>query len=159
MEKHEEVTKELIQHKDDIKLLIKDFITLLKHRGEVHDNSKFNEPEISALTKIKDMKFGSPEYLEVCKSEGITHHYKENSHHPEFYKNGMADMNILDLVEYFIDCSASASRRGGVVPDFSNNAERHKISPQLVNILNNSTKIIHDSLNLIISERNKNVNK
>jgi len=61
-------------------------------RSEVHDASKLEEPEKSAFDRLKalslsGMAYGSAEYRACLRAEkpDIEHHYKANSHHPEFY--------------------------------------------------------------------------
>lgn len=134
----EQILKELGQHKTDVRNVMDSIIFYLRRNATVHDDSKCDTPEIEALTLIKDMKYGSKEYNDVCKSEGIQHHYKVNRHHPEHFDNGVDDMNLLDLMEYFVDCYCASNRRGGVSPDFNNQKERHGLSPQLIKILNNT---------------------
>ncbi len=133
-----QIKHEIDQHRDDVIKLGSEFIEILIKRLHEHDRSKYESPEIEALTLIREMKYGTPEYLAVCQSDGIKHHYKANSHHPEHFDNGIDGMNIFDLIEYLIDCTAAARRRSGVNPDFRKMQERHKISEQLVSILNNS---------------------
>ncbi len=64
----------------------------LTRRGLVHDASKLQEPEKSAFDRLKalslsGMAYGSDEYRACLRAEkpAIQHHYKANSHHPEFY--------------------------------------------------------------------------
>lgn len=64
----------------------------LQYRGRVHDASKLEEPEKSAFDRLKalslsGMAYGSDEYRACLRAEkpAIDHHYKANSHHPEFY--------------------------------------------------------------------------
>ena len=61
-------------------------------RSEVHDASKLEEPEKSAFDRLKalslsGMAYGSEEYRACLRAEkpAIQHHYKANSHHPEFH--------------------------------------------------------------------------
>ncbi len=61
-------------------------------RAKLHDNSKLVEPEKSAFDRLKalslsGMAYGSDEYRACLRAEkpAIDHHYKANSHHPEFY--------------------------------------------------------------------------
>lgn len=61
-------------------------------RSDKHDASKLEEPEKSAFDRLKalslsGMAYGSDEYRACLRAEkpAIEHHYKANSHHPEFY--------------------------------------------------------------------------
>jgi hypothetical protein len=41
----------------------------------------------------------------------IQHHYKANSHHPEFYDNGVEGMSLFDVLEMLLDWKAATERR------------------------------------------------
>jgi hypothetical protein len=136
MNDRETVTKELIEHKQDVAELMNKIAQEIIERGRVHDDSKFQSPEIEALTEIRNMKFGTPEYLAVCNSDGIKHHYKANRHHPEHFGDGKVNiMTLIDLIEYAADCYVAAKRRSGQMVDFSRNKDRHGIEDQLLTIL------------------------
>ncbi len=67
-------------------------------RGFAHDRSKLEEPEKSAFDRLKalslsGMAYGSEEYRACLRAEqpAIEHHYKANSHHPEFYPRRVTD--------------------------------------------------------------------
>jgi len=143
----ETVLKELQEHKQDVSELMEKIASELIRRGLTHDDSKFNSPEIEALTEIRNMKFGTPEYLAVCNSEGIKHHYKVNRHHPEHFGVGKVNiMNLVDLIEYVADCYVAAKRRSGCMVDFSKNKERHGIEDQLLGILTETAEYLDRGL-------------
>jgi hypothetical protein len=70
----------------------------------------------------------------------LDHHYANNSHHPQFYKNGIDGMNLLDLVEMFFDWKAATERTkdGDIRKSIEINSTRFNISPQLVSIFVNT---------------------
>jgi hypothetical protein len=118
-------------------------------RAQDHDNSKFSEEEFPFLVKAMDdlhkVQFGTPEYAEVReKWSGLFNsHYKKNSHHPEFYPNGIEDMNLLDLVELLCDWKAASMRKenGGTISNSIRvGTERYGLSSQLVKILENTAR-------------------
>ena len=84
--------------------------TELRDRGYWHDMSKLGseeKPIFDEVTpKLKDLVYGTPEYRASLKELGpaLTHHYANNSHHPEHYPNGIAGMDLLDLIEMYCDC-------------------------------------------------------
>ena len=91
-------------------------------RGWKHDFSKLGWYEAKRYaTVIFDLKgstYGSKEYKEMLESiqPAIKHHYKNNRHHPEYYKNGFQDMTELDKLEMIADwVSASCRHRDGNV--------------------------------------------
>jgi len=135
---------EIYLHQADIARLMHKLVIKVTMRAASHDESKHMSPEFEALTSIKDLKYGTPEYFECTKSEGIQHHYKVNRHHPEHFENGASDMNILDIIEYFVDVMAAARRRSGTVPQWESLAKRHGLSEQLVAILRNSEKMFEE---------------
>ena len=123
-------------------LVVKDLLD----RADAHDQSKLERPEVELFTKYTPMlascTYGSAEYQQLLKDlkPALDHHYAKNSHHPEHYKNGISDMNLLDLVELFCDWKAATLRHndGNLRKSIEHNANRFGISPQLVKILENT---------------------
>jgi HK97 family phage portal protein len=80
------------------------FVRHLLVRAEVHDQSKLSEPEKPAFDretpKLKTLVFGSDDYKASLAALGpaLQHHYSANSHHPEHYEDGIAGMDLMDLV-------------------------------------------------------------
>jgi len=73
--------------------------------------------------------------------EALQHHYSENSHHPEHYENGVNGMDLLDLIEMLCDWKAASERMqggGDIIRSIGVNTERFKLSPQLVEIFQNT---------------------
>lgn len=130
----------LVQKK--INEVVKDLID----RGNQHDQSKLNSPEIEYFTehthKLQGLTYGSPEYnasLEAIKP-ALDHHYSNNRHHPQHYKNGIDDMNLIDLLEMYADWSASSKRHndGNIRKSIEHNGTRFNMSPQLIKIFENT---------------------
>lgn len=124
------------------------FVTELLHRADNHDNSKFNEPELSIFAanteKLAQTKFGTPEYdalLQETKT-AVSHHHSKNRHHPEHWPNGIEDMNLIDLVEMLADWKAATSRMkdGNIRKSIEINAQRYNMSPQLKRIFDNTVR-------------------
>ncbi|WP_216369609.1 DUF5662 family protein, partial [Brevibacillus sp. MCWH] len=63
-----------------------------------------------------------------------------NSHHPEFYENGVDGMDLFDLVEMVCDWMAAAKRHddGNIYESLKINKERFGLSDQLYNIIKNT---------------------
>ena len=120
----------------------------LKHRGETHDASKMVEPEVPYFDKytplLKTMKYGSEEYSKSLENlqVALKHHYGENSHHPEHFEDGIAGMNLFDLVEMFADWWAATHRTssGDIMKSIDINEKKFKMDPQLVSIFKNTAK-------------------
>lgn len=89
--------------------------TLLK-RAIVHDFSKYGKYEKSyfeaALPKLRNLEYGSEEYKAAIASLGnaLSHHYKENSHHPEHWGGDINYMSPLDKIEMLCDWKAAGRR-------------------------------------------------
>lgn len=126
--------------------LLNKFATDLIERGNHHDDSKLVSPEkelFDELTPLlSSLKYGTPEYQESLDrlKPALDHHYANNSHHPQFYKNGIDGMNLLDLVEMFFDWKAATERTkdGDIRKSIEINSTRFNISPQLVSIFVNT---------------------
>lgn len=122
------------------------FIRELVKRGEVHDASKLESPELEgfavALPKLKNTEYGSQEYRELLSSikPTIEHHQSKNRHHIEFHENGIDDMDLVDLLEMVSDWRAASNRNknGNVRKSLEKNASRYGITPQLEAILRNT---------------------
>ena len=139
-----------MRHIERVRNLINVCVKELINRGERHDQSKLESPEVEAFTeytpKLAECTYGSDEYkgyLEAIKP-ALDHHYANNSHHPEFWKNGVDDMSLLDLVEMLCDWKAASERHndGNIRKSIEVNADRFELSPQLVRILENTANAI-----------------
>ena len=77
-------------------------IELLK-RGELHDQTKLESPEVEALTeytpKLAGCTYGSEEYngFRNAMKPALEHHYARNRHHPEFMRS---DEKWLPVIGY-----------------------------------------------------------
>jgi hypothetical protein len=128
--------------------LDKIIIELLK-RGEEHDRTKLQSPEVESFTewtpKLAGSTYGSPEYQNFLKEmkPALDHHYSKNRHHPEHFKKGIKGMNIVDLVEMLCDWKAATLRHanGDVRRSLKLNKNRFSMDDQLYAILKNSVKL------------------
>jgi len=138
-------TVDVMEHKERVEYWIRNFISQLKGRSKVHDDSKLREPEKAMfdiwVPELKRREFGSDEYKQalVEMGEGLKHHYDSNRHHPEHYENGINGMTIMDLVEMLCDWMAAAQAKKSRI-DLSYLAERFGISDQLVEIIANTLR-------------------
>lgn len=120
----------------------------LIRRANVHDNSKLNSPEkefFDELTpKLAGSTYGSEEYKGFLKElkVGLDHHYKNNSHHPEHYPNGVDGFDLFDLIEMFFDWKAATERHndGNIYKSIQISKERFKLSDQVCNIFENTAQ-------------------
>jgi hypothetical protein len=118
----------------------------LSYRGAHHDESKLQEPEKSTYDKyipeLRKYKYGSKEYQQVRDAmykEGLKHHFESNRHHPEHFKNGMSDMNIIDLMELFCDWYAASLRSdAGFEEGLKINSKKYNMPDMLISIFQNT---------------------
>jgi hypothetical protein len=120
----------------------------LKNRGVIHDASKLQNPEKEIFEKytkcLKETTYGSPKYDSYLKEMHVAleHHYACNSHHPQFFKNGIDGMSLLDIMEMFCDWKAATERHadGNLSKSIKHNEKRFAISEQLIKIFQNTQK-------------------
>ena len=138
-----------VAHINRVRELIEVATDNLYNRATVHDASKLEEPEKSTFdactAKLKAMAYGSDEYKAAIAElkPALDHHYKANSHHPEFYENGVDGMSLFDVVEMLLDWKAATERMkggGDIRRSLEINTDRFKLSPQLASILANTIR-------------------
>lgn len=142
--------QDTLAHINRVQILLGEASDILAVRAQKHDASKLEEPEKSAFDRLKalalsGMAYGSEEYRACLRKEkpAIEHHYKANSHHPEFYENGIDGMSLFDALEMLLDWKAATERMkdgGDIRRSLEINRERFKISPQLESILANTIR-------------------
>lgn len=137
-------------HIDNVNNCALRFRDKLKDQVENHDASKLESPEKELFAYygpiLSKLKYGSDEYKDNLKKmgEALKHHYENNTHHPEHYKNGISDMNLLDVVEMLCDWKASTMRtnKGDIYESLEINSKRFHIDDQLKNILLNTINVL-----------------
>lgn len=106
------------EHIEAVRGLMLNCAVRLMRRAHEHDASKLVEPELSMFNefrqKLDEAEHDSPEYRQhlVEMGDALQHHYRANRHHPEYFTEGVAGMNLLDLLEMLCDWIAAAGRKG-----------------------------------------------
>lgn len=139
-----------MRHIERVRNLINIMVIELLNRGMKHDQSKLEPPEVSGFTKytpdLSGTSYDSQEYKDNKKllADALAHHYANNRHHPEHHKRGVDDMNLIDLLEMFVDWKAASERHndGNIRKSIEINADRFGLSPQLVRILENTVDLV-----------------
>lgn len=117
-------------------------------RGHEHDLSKLVDPELATFNeytpKLENSTYGSDEYKSFLEGmgEGLKHHYRHNRHHPQHFPNGIAGMNLLDLVEMLCDWKAATLRHadGNLARSIDQNAERFGYGDEIKRLLINTAR-------------------
>lgn len=139
-----------MMHKQRVTELISKIIIDLWSRANTHDNSKLADPELDLFVeytpKLAKCTFGSDEYKRYLKElkPALDHHYANNRHHPEHFKNGISEMNLIDLLEMFADWKAASERHndGNIRKSIQHNGERFDMSNQLIKIFENTIEVL-----------------
>ncbi len=140
------------QHIDKIREMLRVFATELVMRGETHDRSKLESIESKTYAeftpKLKSSTYGSEEYKGFLRDmkPALDHHYANNRHHPEHHTGGIDGMNLLDVMEMWIDwyCSSMRHANGDMGKSIDINEKRFSMSPQLVAIFRNTLRDLND---------------
>lgn len=139
-----------MRHIERVRNLLNVMVLELLRRGEQHDQTKLAPPEVAAFAaktaELTGTTYGGEDY-ERNKREiavALQHHYAHNRHHPEHFKNGIRDMNLLDLVEMFCDWKAASERHadGNIRKSIEHNAGRFNMTPDLVRIFENTIEVL-----------------
>ena len=139
-----------LAHINTVFKLLNNISQILIGRAMTHDHTKLEEPELSLFAKwgpkLKQLEYGSDAYKEALKNmgEALKHHYDNNRHHPEHFKNGIDDMDLIDLIEMVCDWKAATLRmkEGDFSKSLEYNQKRFKMNPQLVKIIKNSERFL-----------------
>jgi hypothetical protein len=141
-------TAETLKHIKRVNELLLFAAKELMDRAVRHDASKLLPPEKECFDKItprlKHTTFGSEAYKKTLEEfkEPIEHHQKSNSHHPEYYSNGIYGFDLFDLIEMFFDWKAATERHadGDILKSIEINKERFGYSDQLAEIMENTAR-------------------
>lgn len=141
---------ETLAHIERVRALLNEVRDGLLVRGEHHDASKLEPPELDTFNeytpKLKNSTYGSEEYkgFLVGMGAGLQHHYEHNRHHPEHFENGVTDMTLVDLIEMLADWKAATERHddGDMARSLTVQKERFGISDQLAAVLSNTVEAL-----------------
>jgi hypothetical protein len=137
------------KHIGRVRQLLGEFAIEMIKRGDHHDASKFEPVELEPLQRMQDLidaegpaQFGTDEYNRRTAMLGdmITHHRANNSHHPEYYPDGIAGMDLFDLVEMFFDWKAASERGESPTMNLAAACDKYNVSSQLRSILFNTAE-------------------
>lgn len=138
--------EDTLKHKDFVLTLMRGLAEELIRRGEKHDNTKLESPEKEYFDtytpKLANCIYLSDEYKRFLTElkPALDHHYANSPHHPEFYTDGIAGMDLIDLIEMICDWYASTMRHnnGDILKSIELNKSRFKYDDMLANIFRNT---------------------
>lgn len=136
-------TNDTLDHIGKVRTRLLEIQQHLMVRSLVHDESKLQEPEKAGYdqltVRLKDVTYGTDAYRAALAEAQptIAHHYAHNRHHPEHWPGGIADMNLIDIVEMLADWKAASERtkQGSIMASLEHNKARFGIDDQLFAIL------------------------
>ena len=140
--------EQTIKHISRVQELVGGVIDNLHDRAAIHDKSKLESPEVEVFeeftAKLAGSTYGSEEYegFRLAMKPALDHHYANNSHHPEFYSDGIKGMSLLDLTEMICDWKAATERHdnGCILRSLEINQKRFGYSDELKQIFLNTVK-------------------
>lgn len=142
-----------IKHIEKVRYYIRMITDRLTTRGVNHDKTKLKSPEVELFTeytpRLASTQYGSEEYKESLAGlkPALDHHYANSRHHPEHFSKGIADMNLVDIVEMLCDWKAASERQrdGNLLKSIEQNAQRFGYDDQLKQIFLNTAKLFDES--------------
>jgi hypothetical protein len=134
------------EHIAKVRRYVLEIVHDLIERAHEHDRSKLFEPEVSVFDeftpKLEHSTYGSDEYKQFLEGmgAGLQHHYEVNDHHPEHFEHGIADMNLLQVMEMLCDWKAATERHddGDLGRSIHQNAERFGYGDEFTRLLWNT---------------------
>lgn len=141
---------ETMRHIEKVRNYLNVMVSELLKRAQYHDQSKLQQPEVGLFTeyttKLAECTYGSEEYnnYKLAMKPALDHHYANNRHHPEHWKDGIDDMNLIDLIEMLVDWKAASERHndGNIRRSIEINKDRFNMSSQLCRIFENTVDLL-----------------
>lgn len=92
---------------------------------------KYLEDEIEHCTNEYNVVVSEMESI-------VNSHFKDNRHHPRHFKNGINDMNLVDIMEMLSDWLALSNNNENIIDIINKNKTKFKLGDQLESILINT---------------------
>ncbi|KKS16778.1 MAG: hypothetical protein UU74_C0033G0010 [Candidatus Woesebacteria bacterium GW2011_GWA1_41_7] len=141
------------RHIETVRNFLNSVIRELLRRGECHDQSKLQVPEVEVFAeytaKLRNCTYGSEEYKGFLQGMQVAldHHYANNSHHPEYFtgpciQSPLERMTLVDLFEMLCDWKAASLRHvdGDIFKSIEINQQRFGYSDEVRMILMNTAQ-------------------
>lgn len=140
-------------HIHEVRKNINKIMVMLGDRALKHDISKMMDHVEMAIfaefaKNLGNIEYGTTEYEENLKklAPAIEQHHRANRHHPEFHRDGINSMNLVDIIEMVCDWKAATlrSKKGDIYKSLDVQKERFKMSDQLYTILRNTIPLLEE---------------
>jgi len=146
MSEREFCISETQKHQDAVREIMNGIAVEMQVRATTHDNSKLGDIELEGFVeytpKLRKCTYGSAEYKGYLESMKpfLEHHYQNNRHHPEHFKDGVRGMNLIDLIEMFCDWLAATKRHadGDIMKSIEINKGRFRYDDTTEQIFKNT---------------------
>lgn len=149
MNSRESSILDTIDHIQKVQLYLAQMVDDLQNRAMAHDRSKLLPPELDGYAGLSDavrgLTYGTDEYraaFEPFKAI-IKHHYLHNDHHPEHFQAGIADMDLIRILEMLADWKAASTRNSDTLaPSLEASFKRFGIDEQLALVIRNTIAVL-----------------
>ena len=107
----------IIQHISKVSSLLKRVARTLESRADTHDVTKFEPDEFSGFCQLDSYRlhgkeeYGSKAYEAGMNIDAVKLHLSRNSHHIEYWPNGLAGMSFADVIEMLADWEVARQQR------------------------------------------------
>lgn len=107
----------MILHINQVSAALRGLARRLDERADLHDLSKLYPDEFAGFCQLdanrghQKEEYGSKSYEEGIKIDAVKLHQSRNRHHPEYWPNGIKDMNFIDIIEMLCDWEAARQAR------------------------------------------------
>ncbi len=138
------------EHIGQVRNLLAVCVHDLQVRALTHDDSKLESPEVEVFDvvtpKLASLTYGSDDYKASLREMGpaLTHHYDANDHHPEHFVGGVAEMNLLQVLEMCCDWIAASRRMAGgdVLKSLALNQKRFGYDDEVAGLIERTVRAI-----------------
>ena len=107
----------IIQHINKVSSLLKRVARTLESRADTHDVTKFEPDEFTGFCQLDSYRqhekeeYGSKTYEAGMNTDAVKLHLSRNSHHLEYWPNGLTDMSFADVIEMLVDWEIARQQR------------------------------------------------
>lgn len=140
----------VLRHMQIVQTLMIIFAQKIIKNATQHDKSKLTRQEKAFFDEHKPLLDSldptTDDYRQALENfkYGLSLHYANNRHHPEHHENGVADMDLLDLIEMLADWYAASIHKNhhfnGLQDSIDYCTKRFNISPDIERLLTNTAK-------------------